>query len=261
MESARNRLFMAQETSIKTQEVTQKSFQILAELADKLTHVDANVKRLTEKQMGFSEIKASLKYCIQLIVNVKRNIVRLCTMFKSMSTTIDAINSYIVSGFLADVTAQDSGDYKSFKIGDYTLSDLVRTTVFHSAITLRAHFSIATDIGGMWGKLSQQYVIPGMRMLDMLAAAGPDPNSGRRFLPPLQDWANDAARGIRRVAEEKQAEILNNMAARIDELKTVTKQLVVSEAVQRAITEGTNASKKAREEALVQEMKARPILK
>jgi uncharacterized protein YoxC len=101
--------------------------------------------------------------------------------------------------------------------------------------------------------------MPGLMMLDKMSDAGPDPDMSRRFLSELQGWSNQALAGVKRPIEGKENRILEDLNDRGEELRRVTRQLQVSEAVRKAITEGTDIAKKATEEMVVQNMKSRPI--
>jgi hypothetical protein len=204
--------------------------------------------------MGIIEIKAVLESSIKLIINVKRNVINLCTSFQSMSLTIEAMDQYIVRKFLGG-----GDDLDTCKIGNYSLSDYYSTLISHSAITLRAQFSVFADFAGTWGQLSREFVMPGLMMLDKMSDAGPDPDMSRRFLSELQGWSNQALAGVKRPIEGKENRILEDLNDRGEELRRVTRQLQVSEAVRKAITEGTDIAKKATEEMVVQNMKSRPI--
>lgn len=263
LEAAKNRLATTQDTFIKTQEIYKKNTELLLDQENKLTEVQAELSRLGQSKMGLTEIKTILQECIKLIINVKQQIMKLCSFFRAISASIEAVVKYSVHPFLdeiaADVSADGSGDGKVLKIGDYTFTDLQRSMLYSAAVTVRSHFSVFGSIADMWVRLSTQQVMPGIRIMDELSQQEPDLTKRQKKVAELQTWANGALDAVKQIAHDTQKQILDGMAARVDEVETVTKQLPAASATKTAIEAGTGEVKKAAEDAIVANAAGKPL--
>jgi hypothetical protein len=72
------------------------------------------------------EIKKILIQCIELMVQLKQQIMNLCQFFSAVSGAIEAVTKYTVTPFIDQVSAAVAGD-EGKKVGNYTLTDLTRT--------------------------------------------------------------------------------------------------------------------------------------
>jgi hypothetical protein len=255
LEAAKNRLSTTQDTFMKTQELYAKNTGLLLEQENKLTEIQVDLTKLNLSKLGLTEIKEILQSCIKLIVNVKQQIMNLCSFFRAISAFIEAIVSYSVQPFLqqiaADVSTDGKSDMKILKIGGYTFTDLQRSMLFSAAVTVRSHFSVFGDIAAMWVNLSPEYVKPGIKIMDDIFISDADLKERQKKVAQLQTWVRGAIEGVKKIAADSQKAILDSMAAKVDGLQAVTKALPPAPAMQKAIEAGTNETKKAAEDAIV----------
>jgi hypothetical protein len=101
--------------------------------------------------------------------------------------------------------------------------------------------------------------MPGVKMLDELSIAEEDLVKRQQMLGKLQSWANASIEGVGKIASDTKQGILDNMAGRLDSLQAVTKQLPPSEPMKKAITQGTEETRKAADEALEANAAAKPL--
>jgi hypothetical protein len=183
--------------------------------------------------------------------HVKSSIMNLCRFFKAMSLTIEAIVKHSVQPFLENIAAGSSDDDKVAKIGNYTFTDLQRTMLYHSALTIKANFSVFGDIAAMWCELSEKYIMPGVHMLDQLSLNEPDEQKRQRQIQDLQIWTDRSTEGVKLIAEHSQHEIFESMERRVKAIQSVTKQLPPSAPMKQAIDAGMQESCEVAAESIV----------
>jgi hypothetical protein len=183
--------------------------------------------------------------------HVKSSIMNLCRFFKAMSLTIEAIVKHSVQPFLENIAAGSSDDDKVAKIGNYTFTDLQRTMLYHSALTIKANFSVFGDIAAMWCELSEKYIMPGVHMLDQLSLNEPDEQKRQRQIQDLQRWTDRSTEGVKLIAEHSQHQILESMERRVKAIQSVTKQLPPSAPMKQAIDAGMQESREVAVESIV----------
>lgn len=155
LEAAKYRLHTTQGVFMGFQQNYAKASQDMLDQQMKMAEIQSALTELTEKNMGLQEAKIVLERCMVLIVKVKSCIMNLCRFFKAMSLTIEAIVKHSVQPFLENIAAGSSDDDKMTKIKNYTFTDLQRTMLYHSALTIKANFSVFGDIAAMWCELSE----------------------------------------------------------------------------------------------------------
>jgi hypothetical protein len=238
MEAAKYRLNVTEGLFVSTQANYTKAAHDMLEQQNKMTEIQANLAKLSQENIGLQEAKEVLESAMVLIVKVKSSITDLCRFFQSMSLTVEAIVNHSVNPFLENL--QDVASVP--KIGAYSLTDLQRTLIFQSAVTVKAHFSVYGDIAAMWCKLSQKYIMPGVKLLDQISL--PRQNEALRFqqILNLQRWAQESSTGVQRIAEQSQRDILQGMQDRVTDIQAVTKHLPSSAPMKEAIAAGTRES-------------------
>ena len=126
LDAAKNRLATTQQHLMATQELYQQASQSLIDQQGKLGEIQADVTRLGQTKVGLEEIKAILIQCIELMVQLKQQIMNLCQFFAAVSGAIEAVTKYTVTPFIDQITDAVAGE-EGKKMGNYTLTDLTRT--------------------------------------------------------------------------------------------------------------------------------------
>jgi hypothetical protein len=247
LEAAKYRLNATQGVFVSFQENYSKASRDMLDQQMKMSEIQTALSELSQKNMGLREAKVVLEKSIALIVKVKSSIMDLCRFFKAMSLTIEAIVKYSVQPFLEDIATGTPGSATSGKsiarIGDYSFTDLQRTLLYQSAITVKANFSVFGDIAAMWCELSESYVMPGVRMLDQLSLQQIDEYTRQRQVRDLQVWAEGSIAGVKLIAEKSQREMIESMRDRVEGIQSVTKRLPPSATMKQAIEAGMQESR------------------
>lgn len=251
LEAAKYRLHATQSVFMGFQENYTKASQDMLDQQMKMTEIQSALTELTQKNMGLQEAKIVLERCMMLIVKVKSSIMNLCRFFRAMSLTIEAIVKHSVQPFLENIAAGSSDD-QAAKIGIYTFTDLQRTMLYHSALTIKANFSVFGDIAAMWCELSEKYIMPGVHMFDQLSLHEPDEHKRQRRVQDLQTWTERSTEGVKLIADKSQREIIESMERRVEAIQSVTKQLPSSAPMKAAIDAGMQESRKSAAESIVE---------
>lgn len=104
--------------------------------------------------------------------------------------------------------------------------------------------------------------MPGLRLCDELSMSVDtnDPGQMKKRVAMLDRWSREAADRVSKVAREKQAEILNGMASRIEEAKATTQQIEPPpESALKAIAAGTELTKEAANKSIQARAQASPL--
>jgi hypothetical protein len=254
LEAAKYRLNVTQGVFVSSQENYSKASQDMLDQEMKMSEIQTTLSELSKKNMGLQEAKVVLEKSMVLIVKVKSSIMDLCRFFKAMSLTIEAIVKYSVQPFLEDIAAGTPGSTSSGKsiarIGDYTFTDLQRTLLYQSAITVKANFSVFGDIAAMWCELSESYVMPGVRMLDQLSLQQVDEYARQRQVRDLQIWAEGSMTGVKLIAERSQRDMIDSMRNRVEGIQSVTRHLPPSTSMKQAIETGMQESREVATESI-----------
>lgn len=254
LEAAKYRLNVTQGVFVSSQENYSKASQDMLDQEMKMSEIQTTLSELSKKNMGLQEAKVVLEKSMVLIVKVKSSIMDLCRFFKAMSLTIEAIVKYSVQPFLEDIAAGTPGSTSSGKsiarIGDYTFTDLQRTLLYQSAITVKANFSVFGDIAAMWCELSESYVMPGVRMLDQLSLQQVDEYARQRQVRDLQIWAEGSMTGVKLIAERSQRDMIDSMRNRVEGIQSVTRHLPPSTSMKQAIETGMQGSREVATESI-----------
>jgi len=115
----------------------------------------------------------------------------------------------------------------------------------------------------MWVDLSKENVMPGLRLCDELSLTVEGPNADaelRKRVAMLDAWSREATGRVAKVAREKQAEIMEGMETRIQDVKETTALIEpLAESVVKAIEAGTAVTKDAAEKSIVARAAASPL--
>ncbi|KAK3938884.1 hypothetical protein QBC46DRAFT_343143 [Diplogelasinospora grovesii] len=267
LEAAKNRLSTTQQMLTDAQENYVKTTEMLLEQQNKLGEIQASLSKLTAANISLAEIKRILIECIKLIINLKQQITNLVRFFKAMASVVEMCVKFHVEPFLdtvkAIVAADGTDPHKELKIGDFTFTDFQRSQVFSATVTLRSYFSVFGDIAKMWVDLSKENVLPGLRLCDEMSTSVDtinDPGEMKRRVAVLERWSREAADRVSKVARGKQAEILNGMEGRIQDIKETTRQIEPPpEEARKAIAAGTEVTKDAAHESIQSRAKSSPL--
>ncbi|KAF8803263.1 hypothetical protein BYT27DRAFT_7195858 [Phlegmacium glaucopus] len=245
--ASKDRLAMTQEMLTTTQANYTKTTEMLLKQQKKLGEIQANLTCLSNSNVSLEEIKRILVECIKLIVHLKAQIQNLVRFFQAISSTIKVVVRLHVNPFLQtiemSVAADGTDPSRHLVVGNYTLADYQRTTLYDATVTLRAYFSVFGDIARMWVKLSQENIFPGLKMCDELSVTTQDPRLMMGKVAQLKEWSEGASRRIKQIAHEKQREILSGMEARIVEVTETTKMIApIPRDTAEAITAGAQAT-------------------
>jgi hypothetical protein len=238
LESAKNRLTTTQQHLKDTQELYLQASKELLEQQNKLTEIQGEVTRLGETKLGLVEIKKVLIHCIELMVQLKQQIMNLCRFFAAVSGSIEAVVNYTVTPFIESINSATGGD-GSRKVGNYTLTDLTRSIIYQAAISVRAYFSVFGDIATMWVTLSTDNIMPGLKMVEEMMLNRGDIAATQQKVAKLKQWSTKAQQAVKDIAAKERETILSTMQERVDEIQDVTKALPPTPQAQKAIEEGT----------------------
>ncbi|KAK3321875.1 hypothetical protein B0H66DRAFT_581333 [Apodospora peruviana] len=233
LESAKNSLSTTQQMLTTAQENYTKTTGMVLEQQNKLRDIQAILTKLTAGNISLDEIKRILIECIKLIIILKQQVSNLVRFFKAMVSAVDICVKSYVEPFLETVKAIGANDgndpYEKLKIGDITLTDLQRSNIYSIAVTLRSYFSIFGDIAKMWVDLSKESVMPGLSLCDDISQTveGPWANEAevKKRVTTLYDWSRKASERVAQVMRDKQAETLDSMESRIQEVKDTTSRI------------------------------------
>ncbi|KAK0660478.1 hypothetical protein QBC41DRAFT_383707 [Cercophora samala] len=270
LESSRARLATTQQMLTTSQDNYTKSAALLVEQQNKLGEIQSTLTKLTAANISLAEVKRILIECIKLVINLKQQITNLVRFFKALTSLIDMCVQLQVDPFLdtikAIVAADGTDPNKDLRIGDYTMTDFQRSQVYGAAITLRSYFGVFGEISNMWVQLSKDCIMPGLTLCDELSASasdeGPEAKAlTKKKIAQLNKWTQDATARVRKLAGDRQREIMDEMESRVEEVRSTTKMLKTPPAPKllEAVKAGTEVTRKAAEEALVVKNKVNPL--
>ena len=259
LEAAKNRLSTTQDCFTKTQQLYADNAKLLMEQENKLTAVQAELKGLDVTKLGIEDIKTILGSCIKLIINMKTQIMNLVCFFKSILASIEDVIKFNITPFTEQIRAFGTGGGHTKTIGPFTLSDLQRSLVYSSAVTIRSYFSVFGDIAKMWTLLSIDNIKPGLYLLDKLMLSHDDFSKRQAVVRDLQAWADKAIGGVKKIADDTQQKVLDGMGARVTEVEKTTKQIPAAPAMIKAIRAGTKEVQEAATKAITANAAAKPL--
>ncbi|PKK55219.1 hypothetical protein CI102_9 [Trichoderma harzianum] len=258
LDAAKYRLSTTQKHLSATQDLYQKSSQKMIEQQNKLSKIQADIKRLSTTTADLNEVKRILIRAIELIAQMKSQIANLCRFFGAIGATVDAVVKYNVQPFIDDITATTNDPTaRQSSIAGYNYTDLTRTMIYQAVVTIQAYFSVFADIASMWSELSREDIMPGLTLVDMMSL--PQNNEEQQLkMDELQNWTQKAQDHITQVAA-KAPEIIDQMGVRIKNIEATTKMLPPAPAVEAAIEEGTQAAAQAGEDKITHNDAASPL--
>ncbi|KAF3215857.1 hypothetical protein TWF679_003697 [Orbilia oligospora] len=247
LEAAKGRLMTTQGAYIASMENYQKSTALFIEQQKALEAVKGEIKKV-------------LVECIKLIIILKSQIVKLVRFFKAISQSIQVVVKNCVSPFIDDIAAITNGHSMAlYKIGPYTYTDIQRSQIFNSSLSIRAYFSVFADIADMWLTVSQDHIFPGVELCDKISGYANDPMETKKLVRELKKYSEGSQRAIKEICQQKRDEFLCAMEARIESIKSETKQLPPSATAARAIEAGVQEAKQATNTSLEQASAKSPL--
>ncbi|KAF3167125.1 hypothetical protein TWF225_012050 [Orbilia oligospora] len=221
-----------------------ESNKMLAEQQKALAEVQANLAKLQTAKITLEEVKAVLVQSIALIMKMKAQVEKLVKFFSAVATTVDVAVKTAVEPFMEEVSIIVGGSLENVN-EHYSLDDFTRTSIFHGVMTIRAYFSVFTDVAKMWVQLSHKHIMPGLQIAEEvgMSAQKIDPkNEDSRFrrdmaekMNKLKWWVDGAKAGIEQMAKTTQGKIEAEMHARVEEMAKTTTLLLPSPEEVRAI--------------------------
>ncbi|KAF4286776.1 hypothetical protein KXX16_001349 [Aspergillus fumigatus] len=230
--AAKDRLHTTQQTFLSTQKIYQEASSTLIEQENKLTAIQAELQRQTKLEPSLTEIKSVLRQCISLVMVVKDNIMQLCRFFKAISSTIDVVVEHTVNDFIETISSGAS----DVQMSNFTLSVLQKSMIYKYAVILRAYFETFGDIATMWKELSEENIIPGLKMIDGLSVELTKDQMATK-VAELSSWSQNASANIVSIASAKRKEIEGGMEERVEDIAQSTQSLPPSPPAKKAIEE------------------------
>ncbi|EGX53053.1 hypothetical protein AOL_s00007g2 [Orbilia oligospora ATCC 24927] len=261
LKAAQDRLSTTQAAYTASMETYQKSTALLIEQQKALEAVKADLLRLADSSMKLAKIKKVLVQCIKLIATLKTQIVKLVRFFKAMSKSIEVVVKGCVGPFLDEITAivTNGASTTVYKVGSYSYTDIQRSQIFNSSLTIRAYFSVFADIAEMWLTVSKDHIFPGVELCDEMTSISDDPKEVKDRVRRLNEFSEKSQKAIKEICKEKREEILGAMHARIEDVRNETKQLPPSASAAKAIEAGVKEVQKATDAALEQTNEKSPL--
>ncbi|KAH1731627.1 hypothetical protein V6000_006199 [Aspergillus fumigatus] len=230
--AAKDRLHTTQQTFLSTQKIYQEASSTLIEQENKLTAIQAELQRQTKLEPSLTEIKSVLRQCISLVMVVKDNIMQLCRFFKAISSTNDVVVEHTVNDFIETISSGAS----DVQMSNFTLSVLQKSMIYKYAVILRAYFETFGDIATMWKELSEENIIPGLKMIDGLSVELTKDQMATK-VAELSSWSQNASANIVSIASAKRKEIEGGMEERVEDIAQSTQSLPPSPLAKKAIEE------------------------
>ncbi|RFN45623.1 hypothetical protein FIE12Z_10125 [Fusarium flagelliforme] len=253
LETSRNRLATTKEMLTATRENYSNSSNMLSQQQNKLADIQATLANLATSSISLS---------IKLITELKDQIISLIRFFMAIRPVLDICIGFCVEPFIETIKAMTSGDddrNKAFHVGNCTLIDLQRGQVFSAALTLRSYLTVFGEIAKMWITLSQEVAMPGLKICDEISytAEERNPEALARKMRMLSQWSGEATDRVKRIAGERQREIMDGMESRIDDFAETTRDISVpSASTVKAIEADTQATREAAQNWIEQSAKA-----
>lgn len=163
---------------------------------------------------------------------VKDNIMQLCRFFKAISSTIDVVVEHTVNDFIETISSGAS----DVQMSNFTLSVLQKSMIYKYAVILRAYFETFGDIATMWKELSEENIIPGLKMIDGLSVELTKDQMATK-VAELSSWSQNASANIVSIASAKRKEIEGGMEERVEDIAQSTQSLPPSPPAKKAIEE------------------------
>ncbi|KAH2534612.1 hypothetical protein KXW97_007790 [Aspergillus fumigatus] len=232
LDAAKDRLHTTQQTFLSTQKIYQEASSTLIEQENKLTAIQAELQRQTKLEPSLTEIKSVLRQCISLVMVVKDNIMQLCRFFRAISSTIDVVVEHTVNDFIETISSGAS----DVQMSNFTLSVLQKSMIYKYAVILRAYFETFGDIATMWKELSEENIIPGLKMIDGLSVELTKDQMATK-VAELSSWSQNASANIVSIASAKRKEIEGGMEERVEDIAQSTQSLPPSPPAKKAIEE------------------------
>ncbi|KAH1326432.1 hypothetical protein KXX47_009398 [Aspergillus fumigatus] len=232
LDAAKDRLHTTQQTFLSTQKIYQEASSTLIEQENKLTAIQAELQRQTKLEASLTEIKSVLRQCISLVMVVKDNIMQLCRFFRAISSTIDVVVEHTVNDFIETISSGAS----DVQMSNFTLSVLQKSMIYKYAVILRAYFETFGDIATMWKELSEENIIPGLKMIDGLSVELTKDQMATK-VAELSSWSQNASANIVSIASAKRKEIEGGMEERVEDIAQSTQSLPPSPPAKKAIEE------------------------
>ncbi|GAB1206125.1 hypothetical protein APSETT445_004806 [Aspergillus pseudonomiae] len=265
IDAATTRLQMTSQVMETTTVQYQKASANLVEVQQKIGEIQGELASLKATNINLDKIKAILVKSIEILVQLKSQINRLVAFFAAVSTLVDHAVNNQVSPFLDYLKASTSAGEPSLL--NFSFTEFQQQMIFGYALSIRSFFDLFRDIGQMYLKVHSGFISQGLEMVNNLQTeyngAG-DSKQKQKILDQrnkeVSDFSSSSIDGVKKLVQSRQQGITDNLASNAADAANSLDFVPVAptQPVASAITDSTNASKKAAEKGIAQSNKYIP---
>ncbi|KAK5654684.1 hypothetical protein OQA88_7008 [Cercophora sp. LCS_1] len=228
MDGANQRLQMTRETYIATQKNYVEAGTLLVNTQTRFAEIEANLVKLQDTSIHLSTVLEVLKNAVDLVQQVKTHINYLCNFFEAISNCISTLVTAQVTPFLEHITinvdARNNPEATGL-INAYSWAESQKQAIYQNVITIRSYFSAYGDVANMWVRLSNDNIMPGMALLNLIVLERENPDARAAKARDLEAWKTKAVQNVRSIAKESMDRIQADMQKRVDLFARETKRL------------------------------------
>lgn len=230
-----------------------------AKTAAAMAEVEKRLQRLKESAATLDEIKAVLRDCINVLVDLTVQVGKLERFFTMLTTIIDNVVLPRAQSFVKEMGKAGT---RAHERGLVKVDDIAKQSIYTSTLQVKAYFSLLEDISGMYSIVDREYIAYGVDLCTRLAkgAAGNENMAGLEA--ELQKYTDNSSKKVAQMVDQKQKEILKGLRARADKALETTQVLeetiqqrgiVISDDSKNAIKAGAETAKAEAKDRLNQE--------
>ncbi|KAJ5765758.1 hypothetical protein N7520_005317 [Penicillium odoratum] len=230
-----------------------------ANTAAAMAEVEKRLERLKESAITLEEIKAVLRDCINVLVDLSVQFGKLERFFTMLTTVIDHVMLPRAQSF---VKGMSKAGERANERGLVNVDDISKQIIYTSTLQVKAYFSLLEDISGMYSQVDRHYIADGVNLCYKLSESAASNEPMEEFQAELKKYSEDSSKKVAQIVDEKQKEILNGLRARAEKalqstliLEDTIKQrgIIISDESKSAIRAGAEAAKAKAKELLNQE--------
>ncbi|KAK3389849.1 hypothetical protein B0H63DRAFT_409714 [Podospora didyma] len=197
-----------------------------AKTAAAMAEIQEKLKRLQENGRTLDEIKAVLRDCISVLVDLSVQIAKIEQFFTMLSTVIDNIIMVRAADFTSEL---DKAGRRAAQRGLLKIDDLSKQTIYSATLQLKGYFSLLQDISSMYSQVDKPYVREGLDLCSRLSKGAAAGNATGEMQQKLQDYMSASGEAVASIVKAKQEEISAGLRDRIKKAASTTR--MVEEAV------------------------------
>ncbi|APA07394.1 hypothetical protein SS1G_13030 [Sclerotinia sclerotiorum 1980 UF-70] len=241
LSSAATNLKETQAAMVSTQDTYLKSTENLAKIQASLADIKGQLEKLKADSITLEQIRAILIKCIDVICDLKVQIGKLVQFFDALATMVTFATDYHVTPFLVYLDKIIAGLPQGPGINGFTFTDLQRQNIFSMTLFIRGYYSIFNSIALMYGKISKQWIMPGMAKVLELSKQTDDQDKLEKKRRDLNAFTTNAQQAIHTEVTLAQQKMLAGMEQRVKAIANETKLLPPPPpAITKAIEQGSN---------------------